>query len=329
MQTSADDAIVLLNAAMTGVDALESAINAGAKPDAQDGDGNTVLWRSCQVGETDAVKLLISCRANVNLANSIGVTPLLMACSYGHFDSAQLLCATPDIEINRPSEDGTTPLLSACENGHLAIVHLLLQQPSLDRNATDSRGKSAWQWAVDRKNTNVVRLLEADVTGDAAAMRAVLAEAALIDAAARDDIETVAHKLDTGVPIDAQDAGGHTALFSASAAGHAASVKMLLARGANPNLGHKYGWTPLLIASINTRLEVLALLLAAPGVDVNQPSHNGGPSLPVAAQAGDVEVIKLLLQHPGINRDATHMSKTAVQWAEEGGHAEVVRLLQS
>jgi len=308
--------------------AVAHALDSGASVDARDEHGNTVLWWTCRVGQTSLAELLIARRADVNLANNIEVTPLLLACGNGHVEAARRLLAAPGIDVNRSDKEGAVPLLAASENGHARIVDLLLRQPGLDRDASDAKGKTALQWAQNRGQVNVERLLQADAVGDVAMMRAVMAEVVLLESAQEGNATAVAQQLDAGTHIDAQNDGGETALFCASAAGQTMVTEVLLSRSADVNLASKYGWSPLLIACINGRAEVTSRLLAAPGIDVNQPSKTGGGPLPVATMYGYAPIVELLLRHPGVDRDAKHQGKTALQWAQEKDHAGIVEQLQ-
>lgn len=321
--------MALLRAAQTDdVAAVAGALAAGELVDGQDRHGNTVLWWVSAHGQSEVVSLLLAHRANVNLANELGVTPLLMACGGGKTENTEQLLAALTCDVNMANWEGTTPLHAACENGHAHIVDMLLQQPGLNRDAKDNAGKTALQWAQNRGNLDIVRQLEADAAGDTVTLRSIMFEVELRAAAQRGDVTQVAHQLDRGTPIDSQDSTGQTALFYASARGQVAVVDLLVSRRANVNLGHKYGWTPLLIAAINARAEATSRLLMASDIDVNQPSHNGGGPLPVASMSGHSPIVELLLKHPTIDRSAEHKGKNALQWAQQNGHAAIVKLLE-
>ena len=51
-----------------------------------------------------------------------------------------------------------------------------------------------------------------------------------------------------GAPVDSRDLSGRTALMLAAESGHAAAVRLLLDRGADPNARDARGWTPYLFA---------------------------------------------------------------------------------
>ena len=108
--------------------------------------------------------------------------------------------------------------------------------------------------------------------------------------------DTVAAKrlLDQGVRADSKDSEGTPALMAATLYSSADLVKLLLDRGANPNVTNAVGATPLMWA-IPDLAKVKALL--EHGADVNAKSKNLGrtPLLVAASYPGSVEVLKLLL----------------------------------
>jgi ankyrin repeat protein len=122
------------------------------------------------------------------------------------------------------------------------------------------------------------------------------------------------------------------------------------------------GWTVLMVAAAFDHLEVVAELLAQPGLDVNGRGEDGRTALHVAAERGHDRVVALLVSHPGVDpnlkddlgRTALALAafdgspetvaqllagpavdpnlvdrdrQTALHWAALGGHADVVRSL--
>jgi len=67
--------------------------------------------------------------------------------------------------------------------------------------------------------------------------------------------------LDLGVPVNSADADGNTLLMLAAANGHQATVKALLARGADPDRVNDRGRTSLTGAVFHGERDVVALLL--------------------------------------------------------------------
>lgn len=120
-----------------------------------------------------------------------------------------------------------------------------------------------------------------------------------------------------------------TTLGLSSGRGYCEVARCLLDRGADVNRTVQHGSTPLCIASRHGELEMVKLLLAAPGIDVNAVSREGGnTALVTACGEGYVEIVHLLLATPGIDvnkiADETWTPLTKACWC---GHVEVVRAL--
>jgi ankyrin repeat protein len=83
-----------------------------------------------------------------------------------------------------------------------------------------------------------------------------------------------------------------------------------------------------LLASQNGHVEVVRLLLARQGVEVNKTARNGGTALMLASQNGLAEVVRLLLAHPDVEANRTSPDgRSALCFASQSGHGAIVRLL--
>jgi ankyrin repeat protein len=108
----------------------------------------------------------------------------------------------------------------------------------------------------------------------------------------------VEYLLDAGAEIDAKDSNGRTALMYASSGPFAETVGLLLKRGADVNVqGTLEGFTPLMTASAEGLVDVVRLLLAA-GADRNLEDEDGDTALTFARQNGHAEVVALLENPP-------------------------------
>ncbi len=75
-------------------------------------------------------------------------------------------------------------------------------------------------------------------------------------------------------------------------------------------------------------VEVVRLLLARQGVEVNKTAQKGSTALFMASQNGHVEVVRLLLARHDVEVNKTaQKGSTALFMASQNGHVEVVRLL--
>ncbi|NPA58483.1 MAG: ankyrin repeat domain-containing protein [Aquificae bacterium] len=82
----------------------------------------------------------------------------------------------------------------------------------------------------------------------------------LIVSAQLGDVERVKLALAKGADVNAQDDKGGTALHWAVFYGHGDIVRLLLMHGANPDIKDRNGITPVDVARINGRKEMLKIL---------------------------------------------------------------------
>jgi hypothetical protein len=150
---------------------------------------------------------------------------------------------------------GPDPLIAAAEPGAPEALEV-----ALSSSAPASRALMV-ELAIER----------AVQTGQAAAIFRLLAlglvpgprcTALLHTAAQAGKAVSVRALLDGGIPANAEDSAGQTALHHAAAAGDVDTVGLLLDRGANPRATTPSGTTPLSLARAWRRSEVVALLEA-------------------------------------------------------------------
>jgi len=111
---------------------LQELISSGADLNVQAPLMGTPLLYACSIGNTQAARMLIEAKADVNLPNSTtGYTPLLMACQSGDKELVKLLIAA-GADVNAKAvlngkETDLTPLRAAQLGGFEEIVTLLQQ----------------------------------------------------------------------------------------------------------------------------------------------------------------------------------------------------------
>ena len=140
------------------------------------------------------------------------------------------------------------------------------------------------------------------------------------DAARRGDLAQVKAALDKGVPVEATWRYGQTALFIAAGRGHVDVVKLLLERGAKPEVKDTfYGMTALQMAAGKGSVEVMRMLLdkGATGAD---------EILAGAAQQGKADVVSMLLTRGSLKPESMTRALTA---AEVAGHTAIVEKLKA
>jgi ankyrin repeat protein len=104
--------------------------------------------------------------------------------------------------------------------------------------------------------------------------------------------------LDAGAEIDSRDGNGRTALLYASSGPFEETVTLLLTRGAEVNAqGSLEGFTALMTAAAEGQVEVVRRLLDH-GADRSIEDTDGDTALTFARQNGHSEVVELLESRP-------------------------------
>ena len=153
-------ASTVLDAAREGnADALAIALARGGHANATSADGaHTALGITALRGHTDCTRLLLSARADVNLANAHGVAPLIECADVGYADCMRLLLHA-GAAVNQMSTGGTTALIAAADAGRSDCLGMLLGfGASVDVDHL-SEGHSALIAAAVEGSEQCVRLL--------------------------------------------------------------------------------------------------------------------------------------------------------------------------
>ncbi|MGD8330923.1 MAG: ankyrin repeat domain-containing protein [Acidobacteriota bacterium] len=154
------------------------------------------------------------------------------------------------------------------------------------------------------------------------------AERGLHRAACNGDRPGVRAALEAGVPVDAPDQGGRSALMIAAEHGHIAVMRELVQAGAQidrPDRG-RLRWPALMHALYADRFAAAAALLewgAHPGAS----DDSGYTALMMAAGRGHAGVVRELLRRGADPDEELFLGLTALDYAIGYGHADVVRLL--
>ncbi|HWB99744.1 MAG TPA: ankyrin repeat domain-containing protein, partial [Bryobacteraceae bacterium] len=327
----------LVTAASFGsLEAFQMLLDAGADVNARNDFGLTPLIAAA--GDRDKVRLLLAKGADVNARSKLGRTPLMIAAATaGCSDIVELLIAK-GADVTAKDGMGTTALVAATDANETASVKLLLAKGA-DANGANFLGLTPLMAAAGHNNLEVLKLLLArganvHYTTSQEAIppvkngRIMLGSlTALHVAAPYGRPEILQALLDAGATVDAKDIRGMTPLMLAVASdrSHAGSVRLLLAKGADPKVKDIYGATVEDWARRYNRAEILAAL------SLQQAPIPAGPGAfgPAAGGArAAVEKSVGLLQRTGVrffqaggcaSCHAQNMAAVAIQAARSRG----------
>jgi len=147
------------------------------------------------------------------------------------------------------------------------------------------------------------------------------------DAAMRGDTAAVRALVAQRADVNAAQGDGATALHWAAYRGDKELADMLIRAGASVKAANREGATPLWLASVNGDAAIISVLLAA-GADPNEHLPLGRTPLMVASRSGNLEAMKVLLDHGAdANAKETLRGTTPLMWAADEAHAPAVQLL--
>ena len=158
-------------------------------------------------------------------------------------------------------------LVEAAERGDVETVRRLIAAGG-DVNWQDAKQDSAFLVAGARGHAEIVRITVAAGANLKSTNR--YGGTALIPACHYGHVETVCELLKTAIDVDHVNRLGWTALLETAILGdggarHVEIAKLLLARGANPNLADREGVTPLAHARRRGYSELAKVIAAAGG----------------------------------------------------------------
>lgn len=144
----------------------------------------------------------------------------------------------------------------------------------------------------------------------------------LIDAVNKNDSARVKELVAAKVDVNATDAKGTLPLIRAAVQGNPEIAKMLLDAGAKPNLGNKFGWTPIFVAVARmkpgTRHGELVDMLLSRGADPKQKTEDGTTLLMQAVTFNHSGLAQRLLKLGLSVKDVTKNGETVLHMLPRG-----------
>jgi ankyrin repeat protein len=256
------------------------------------------------------------------------MTALSFAAREGRLEAARLLIDA-GADINAREANGISPLMMAITNRHTPVAALLLARGA-DPNAVDWWGRTPLWSAVEMRNLDLdSRTLENGVDRGPVLelIEALIAKGADVNARVKEFPPQRRFMMPLG-SLAWVDFTGQTPFLRASLSADVPLMKLLLAKGADPNIPTFNGTTALMAAAgVNwvigqtyaespaKYLEAVKLCLEL-GADVNAVNAMGLAAVHGAANRGSDDIIELLARNGARLNVADKEGRTPMTWAE-------------
>jgi uncharacterized protein len=237
---------------------------------------------------------------------------------------ASSVCAA---EVAPVPEPAPATVLEIVREGDLVALKKLLAE-GLSPDAKDKWGTPLISMAAKRGHESIVRLLLEHGASPSVAMRGSLP---LHFAAEGGNTNLINLFLEKGNPLNAtMDMGASVFYFTVSKR-HFEAAKLLLEKGADPNLyrppyNYPRLFTPLAQAIYYEDREMVELLLKY-GADVNAPDNTGAPSYFQACMLDSTSLLELMLSKGAKPDFVSREGSTPLMWAASAGSLANVKLL--
>jgi uncharacterized protein len=265
-------------------DAVRVLLEQRVDVNAPQGDGATALQWAVHLDDLTTADLLIHAGARVNAANDTGVTPLFLACTNRNAAMVEKLL-TAGANPNAALLNGETVLMTCARTGESGAVKALLARGANVNAKESSHDQTALMWAAAQKHAAIVGAL-VEHGADVRARSRVYTQTVTSEVTQRAGRE----ELNYTVPR-----GGSTPLLFAARVGDVESARILLAAGANVNDALPDGASALVEAAHSGHEAVGALLLDK-GADPDAAAV-GYTALHAAVLRGGLDLVRALLVH--------------------------------
>src|SRR3984885_6260223 len=325
-----------------GTEAVKLLLERGAAVNARDSVQSTALMLAVRSNHPEVVDLLIHHDAEVNAGTRRGepparrapdsgggshglgivrggwpergyqeptpgeMTSTLYAARDGRIEIARTLIGA-NANVNQAEANGVTPLIEAISNNHIEVARLLVEHGA-DVNAVDWWGRTPLWTAVDLRDLEVNKTDDNGVDRPAALqlIQALLDRGANVNARTK-EVPPLRRWLMPISDLSWVDVTGQTAFLRAAISADLTVMRLLLDKGADPNMATFAGTTPMMAAAgVNyvggqtyseskQFLEAVELCLEK-GSDVNAVNSMGITAVMGAANRGSNDILELLVK---------------------------------
>jgi len=254
------------------------------------------------------------------------MTALLYAARDGHLDSVKLFVAAK-VDVNQPEANGVAPLLMAITNAHFDVAEFLLAHGA-SVNTPDWWGRTPLWSVVETRNRDYAGAGDSGVDRPAALalFNKLLERGADVNARTK-EYPPIRRWLTPVNDVSWVDFTGQTPFLRAALAGDITVMRLLLAKGADPNIPTFANTTALMAAaginwavaqtfteSKENSMAAVKLCLEK-GADVNAVNSMGLTAVMGAANRGLDDIVELLFEKGARLDVQDKQGRTPLIWA--------------
>ena len=142
------------------IEEVSALLKEGIDPNSPDFYGDISLHKASRRNQPKIINLLMENGANVNAQNIYNETPFHISGMWGSSQNIPVLATGKNTDINAQDMWGWTTLHLAVQEEHLEVVFELIKQPGINTHIQTISGYKALDIAKDRRNPELIRLLE-------------------------------------------------------------------------------------------------------------------------------------------------------------------------
>ena len=292
---------------------LQAIIDHGVDINAIDEDGRTVLMISCQMGNVEAINVLLNAGADSNITDTNSGTWIHYAVDGGCSKETLQIIIEYGANVNALDKNNSTALMLACQKGNVEAIKVLLNAGA-GSNITDTNGHTWIHYAVASDCSKETLQIIIEYGGDVNALDKNNSTALML-ACQKRNVEALNVLLSAGADSNIADTNGDTWIHYAVAGGCSKkTLQTIINHGADVNAIKKDNVMAGMIACQQEDIESINVHLKAgsdpdiagakgvtwikPCADVNVRNKVSETALMIACQRNNADAINVLL-HAG------------------------------
>ncbi|KAK8278489.1 hypothetical protein V6Z12_D09G045800 [Gossypium hirsutum] len=295
--------------------------------------GRTLLHHAVLCGSTGAVKVLLSCGANVECPVKTMKTefrPIHMATRLGLSATLQSLIDS-GCDLNSKTDSGDTALMICAKYKHEECLKVLTGAGA-DFGLVNISGQSASSIAGSNQWSRGFQqaVLDAIKVGRIPKSSNVSVFSPLMIVAETGDVEALKAVIGSGqFNLDHQNENGFSAVMVAALKGHVEAFRLLVYAGADVKLLNKSGETAITLSELNQNRDLFEKVMLELALEKGNRNSGGFYALHCAARYGDLDAVTLLTRRGYDVNVPDGDGYTPLMLAAREGHGPMCELLIS